>query len=658
MKYFVRILAFLFISFSFGFCKGLHPIKELLYYTNEITSYSDISSLGVNTDKKNISNVGTIFIPLSYFKYFFKSPIDGRLFYLYVRDYESKLDHIFYQLDSTSTSITFYYFKNPVMKFQYRNWEFIAVTYIDSLDEACFGNTTFNGFFCVLKGYDVPCLNPDYYFSEKLGKCIPACPEGAYYNSFSEECTSTCDNVSNREERFDCLCKERGFGGYKSSRVSMQLVFTNTPNGAFSNILYTGTIYCSIGELNSGDVSDYLKNKGYDDKDLEQATSDFFEINDVIDKNNFSDSGSSGGSSDSSGGEQGSAEPLTPEQQKQEQDRNECKAIVSAITADFRAYTQKYVNNGIDCSDDRAVQLARDAKSTIEMKVQTYNQSKCATVYHKIDFNVPIHSCKTDPTKPDPIEPPAPQNPSESIKYDENTNTLTITDSTGNTQAVTPSNVTKDDKGELQSIEYTDPETGKTIEYKTKEDGTWERIEYPGQGTNPNENDSGTGQGDGKPGGSSDGEGAGTSEDGKKDGNEEGDGKFEGGEFGALGNANDFDEGGELTGLYDSLSEKESENNGILDSIISDGFGLVNDVKQSIDNIKETAEDLKKNPFSSSSVTSCAIDLKILDISSQIDLCKYTSQFKTLFSSIFFVFLNIMVGFAFFKILILLLINI
>ena len=40
MKYFVRILAFLFISFSFGFCKGsIHPIKELLYYTNEITSF-------------------------------------------------------------------------------------------------------------------------------------------------------------------------------------------------------------------------------------------------------------------------------------------------------------------------------------------------------------------------------------------------------------------------------------------------------------------------------------------------------------------------------------------------------------------------------------------------------------------------------------------
>ena len=667
MKYFLRILAFLFISFSSGFCKdSIHPIKELLYYTNEFTSYSDILSLGVDVKKNNVYNVGTIFTTLSSFKYFFKSPLDGRLFYIGYRDFESKLDHIFYDL--TSTSITFYYFKNPAIKFEgLGNWEFVSVTYVDSLEKSCestlFGYGTFNGFFCVRKGYDVPCLNPDYYFSEKLGKCIPACPEGAYYNSFSDECTSTCDNVSNREERFDCLCKERGFGGYKSSIVSREFVITNTPNGGTSEVLYTGSIYCSTGELNSGDVSDYLKNKGYDDKDLKQSTSDFFEINDVIDKDNSSDSGSSDGTGDGSGGgEQGSTEPMTPEQQQQEQDRNECKAIVAAITADFRAYTQKYVNNGIDCSDSNAVQLARDAKSTIEMKVQTYNQSKCATAYHRINVTVPVHICKTDPTKPDPIEPPTPQNPSDTIKYDENTNTVTITDSAGNTQAVTPTDVTKNDKDELQTIKYTDPETGKTIEYKVKEDGTWERVEYPGQGTgtgtNPSDKEPGTGQGDGKPGGSSDGEGAGTSDDGKKDGNEDGEGNFEGGEFGALGNANDFDKGGELASLYDSLSEKESENNGILDSIISDGFGLVNDIKQSIDNIKETAEDLKNNPFSSSSVTSCAIDLNILETSSQIDLCKYTSQFKALFSSIFFVFLNIVVGFAFFKILILLLINI
>lgn len=664
MKHFVRILAFLFISFSSGFCKdSIHPIKELLYYTNEFTSYSDILSLGVDVKKNNVYNVGTIFTTLSSSKYFFKSPLDGRLFYLYYRDFESKLDHIFYEL--TSTSITFYYFKNPAIKFEgLGNWEFVSVTYFDNFDKLCFGNTTFNGSFCVLEGYDVPCLNPDYYFSEKLGKCIPACPEGAYYNSFSDECTSACDNVSNRENRFDCLCKERGFGGYKSSIVSKEFVITNTPNGATDEVLYTGSIYCSTGELNSGDVSDYLKNKGYDDKDLKQSTSDFFEINDVIDKDNSSDSGSSDGTGDGSGGEQGSTEPMTPEQQQQEQDRNECKAIVAAITADFSNYIQKYVNNGIDCSDSNAVQLARDAKSTIEMKVQTYNQSKCATAYHKINVTVPVHSCKTDPTKPDPIEPPAPQNPSDTIKYDENTKTVTITDSAGNTQAVTPTDVTKNDKGELQTIKYTDPETGKTIEYKAKEDGTWERVEYPGQGTgtgtgtNPSDKDSGTGQGDGKPGGSSDGEGAGTSEDGKDDGNKDGEGNFEGGEFGALGNANDFDEGGLLSGLNDELDSLSDDNLGFLESIIDNITSYIDDLKGSLDNVAEKASALSDNPFSSSNVTSCAIDFSLLDKSIKIDLCQYISQFKNLFYAIFYLALNVFIAFGMFRLFVLILVSI
>ena len=292
------------------------------------------------------------------------------------------------------------------------------------------------------------------------------------------------------------------------------------------------------------------------------------------------------------------------------------------------------------------------------MKVQTYNQSKCATVYHKIDFNVPTHSCKTDPTKPDPIEPPAPQNPSESIKYDENTNTLTTTDSTGNTQAVTPSNVTKDDKGELQSIEYTDPETGKTIEYKTKDDGTWERVEHQGQGTNPNENDSGTGQGEGKPGGSSDGEGAGTSEDGKKDGNEDGEGKFEGGEFGALGNANDFDEGGLLSGLNDELDTLTDDNLGLLDNIVNNISSYIDDLKGSLDNVSKKASALSKNPFSSSNVTNCPINFSLLDQNIKIDFCQYTSQFKNLFYAIFYLVLNVYIAFGIFKLFVLILVSI
>lgn len=739
MKYFLRILAFLFISFGFGYSYDRYDLQDATNYFNDlknnvpkivpVTNFIsegpfDFSDSGVDFNKYiGGSSSNTIVRPICNGCYLMREPhrLDGymtigssyisKYIEFYPNHIPPTLEESYYEFaDNVDSSYNVWWYdsapKNstvalvrivtnnsdgtyyvvdksytPGKNYGYVNQ--VSVIVLDSFDRLygqdydymiypdsfkpkkslCGSDREYIAGLCVLKGYDVPCLDENKYFSEKLGKCVPACPEGAYYNSFSDECTSTCDNVSNREERFDCLCKERGFVGYKSSIVSKEFVITNTPNGGFSDVLYTGSIYCSTGELNSGDVSDYLKNKGYDDKDLKQATSDFFEINDVIDKDNSSDSGSSDGTGGgSSGGEQGSTEPMTPEQQQQEQDRNECKAIVAAITADFRAYIQKYVNNGIDCSDSNAVQLARDAKSTIEMKVQTYNQSKCATAYHRINVTVPVYSCKTDPTKPDPIEPPAPQNPSDTIKYDENTKTVTITDSTGNTQAVTPTDVTKNDKGELQTIKYTDPETGKTIEYKVKEDGTWERVEYPGQGTgtgtNPSDKEPGTGQGDGKPGGSSDGEGAGTSEDGKDDGNKDGEGNFEGGEFGALGNANDFDEGGLLSGLNDELDSLSDDNLGFLESIIDNITSYIDDLKGSLDNVAEKASALSDNPFSSSNVTSCAIDFSLLDKSIKIDLCQYISQFKNLFYAIFYLALNVFIAFGMFRLFVLILVSI
>lgn len=586
MKYFVRILVFLFISFSFGFCRdSIRPIKELLYYTNEITSFSDISSLGVDVNKNNISNVGTIFTTLSSFKYFFKSPLDGRLFYLIYRDFESKIDNIFYELDSTS--ITFYYLKNPAMKFEYKNWEFVSVTYVDSLEKSCestlFGYGTFNGFFCVRKGYDVPCLNPDYYFSEKLGKCIPKqeCPVGQYakmdYNDNGEyigqSCTSNCFELLNRRDRFDCTCNLFGKGNYVSSKIDSVLEISNGgPSGDF----YSGEVQCENGSFTNKDISDYISDSRDDNspisKDkLKSLASTFMGANDYPSTNYTS------GSSD---GDKGSKKPLSSEEQKQDKDKVE------------------------------------------------------------ID------------------EPPAPQNPSESIKYDENTNTVTTTDSAGNTQAVTPSNVTKNDKGELQSIEYTDPETGKDIEYKTKDDGTWERVEHQGQGTNPNENDSGTGQGEGKPGGSSDGEGAGTSDNGKKDGEDDGDGKFVGGEFGALGNANDFDQGGKALSAFEDLDKKST---GLIDSaesLYQDSLSALTDFKSSVNSLKEKANELRDNPFSPSIVSSCPISFSLLDQTIDIDICKYTSQFRNLIYFLIYIPLNLFIAFKLLSLLFLIIVNI
>lgn len=253
-------------------------------------------------------------------------------------------------------------------------------------------------------------------------------------------------------------------------------------------------------------------------------------------------------------------------------------------------------------------------------------------------------------------EPPAPQNPSESIKYDEKTNTLTITDTSGKTQAVTPSNVTKNDKGEFQAIKYIDPETGKDIEYKVKDNGTWERIEHQGTGTNPSENDSGTGQG--KLGGSSDGEGAGTSEDGKKDGKEDGNGKFEGGEFGALGNANDFDKGSEALSAFEDLDKKSS---GLLDTanfLIENAKTILTDFKSSIDSLKEKANELRDNPFSASTVSSCSLNFSLLEQTIDIDVCKYTSQFRNLVYFLIYIPLNVFIAFKLLSLLFLIIVNI
>lgn len=652
MKCFLRILAFLFIGFSSLYGDTLEKARESA--NQSIASAIAFEKKGVLFSNLGCSSKGC-FIKIDNTVYSVPSQPD-----ICIGTSGN------YGCYSNKTELTYYVEWNGCL---YKPCYFshsspdpnpceYSPTYCEIIGTAPYYNSS------SFKASPVCSLKEGEYFSSITGFCVEPCPEGSYYNSFSEECTTSCEHVSNINNRFDCLCKEKGLGGHKSHDTSKSIVIVNSSSGGGSYDKYDGTIYCEGGNLGSADISDYLNNKGYESKDLEELTSDFFSTSDVLhgDKNNQSGSSDGTSSGDSGGGEQGSTEPMTPEQQQQEQEKNECKAIVASITANFRAYIQKYVNNGVDCSDSNAVQSARDAKSTIEMKVQTYNQSKCATAYHRIDVTVPVHSCKTDPTKPDPIEPPAPQNPSDSIKYDENTNSVTITDSAGNTQSVTPTDVTKNDKGELQTIKYTDPETGKTIEYKVKEDGTWERVEYPGQGTgtgtNPSDKESGTGQGDGKPGGSSEGEGAGDSENGKDDGNKDGEGNFEGGEFGALGNANDFDEGGLLSGLNDELDSLAEENIGLLEGIIENISSYIDDLKQSIDNLKDKADALKSNPFSSSKITSCPTDFSLLDQSIRIDLCEHTSKFSNLFYAIFYLALNVFIAFGMFRLFVLILVSI
>ena len=397
------------------------------------------------------------------------------------------------------------------------------------------------------------------------------CPVGQYSkadydddgNYVGQSCSSSCFELPNRRDRFDCACNFFGKGNYVSSNINKTLEISN---GDPSAVLHTGEVQCEEGSFTEMDLVNYF-DKYKDELSLESftAASNFMGTNDYPIR---------------STGDSGDTKPLTAEDEKQDKDRAE------------------------------------------------------------ID------------------KPSSAQNPSESIKYDENTNTVTTTDSNGNTQAVTPTDVTKNDKGELESIKYTDPETGKDIEYKTKDDGTWELVEHQGTGTNPSDKEPGTGQGEGKPGGSSDGEGAGTSEDGKKDGKDDGDGKFVGGEFGALGNANDFDEGGKALSAFEDLDKKST---GLIDSaesLYQDSLSALTDFKSSIDSLKEKANELRDNPFSASVVSSCPLSFTLLDQTIDIDVCKHTSQFRNLIYFLIYIPLNLFIAFKLLSLLFLIIVNI
>lgn len=579
MKYFVRILAFLFIGFTSLYCSTLEEALEAANQkiASAIASAKEsilFSNLGCSSKGCFIKIDNTVYsVPSQTDKCISQTNSHSGDHYVCYSDKYEEIHYVrnYYSLYGVHTS-------------------FYAMTTINPnicddvpSDLKCQIVGTAPAYKTSFKASPVCSLKEGEYFSAIIGKCIPKqeCPVGQYakmdYNDNGEyigqSCTSNCFELLNRRDRFDCTCNLFGKGNYVSSKIDSVLEISNGgPSGDF----YSGEVQCENGSFTNKDISDYISESRDDNspisKDkLKSLASTFMGANDYPSTNYTS------GSSD---GDKGSEKPLSSEEQKQDKDKVE------------------------------------------------------------ID------------------EPPAPQNPSESIKYDENTNTVTTTDSAGNTQSITPSNVTKNDKGEFQSIEYTDPETGKDIEYKTKDDGTWERVEHKGQGTNPNENDSGTGQGEGKPGGSSDGEGAGTSEDGKKDGNEDGDGKFVGGEFGALGNPKDFDQGGKALSAFEDLDKKST---GLIDSaesLYQDSLSALTDFKSSVNSLKEKANELRDNPFSPSIVSSCPISFSLLDQTIDIDICKYTSQFRNLIYFLIYIPLNLFIAFKLLSLLFLIIVNI
>ncbi|MCI7076684.1 hypothetical protein [Campylobacter sp.] len=145
---------------------------------------------------------------------------------------------------------------------------------------------------------------------------------------------------------------------------------------------------------------------------------------------------------------------------------------------------------------------------------------------------------------------------------------------------------------------------------------------------------------------------------GKVDKKGEGDFEFKGPNLGALGNPNDFDEGGKALSAFEDLDKKSS---GLIDSaesLYQDSLSTLTDFKSSIDSLKEKANELSDNPFSASIVSSCLLSFTLLDQTIDIDVCKYTSQFRNLIYFLIYIPLNLFIAFKLLSLLFLIVVNI
>lgn len=117
--------------------------------------------------------------------------------------------------------------------------------------------------------------------------------------------------------------------------------------------------------------------------------------------------------------------------------------------------------------------------------------------------------------------------------------------------------------------------------------------------------------------------------------------EFKGPNLGGLGNAEDFDKGLELLGLSNKLSNLENEGEGIFDGLVDGAKGMISDVKGSVDDIVDRSKELAKNPINSYSITSCSVSFSLLGNSISIDLCEVLSRFYNLFYILFFLLFNL-----------------
>ena len=456
------------------------------------------------------------------------------------------------------------------------------------------------------------CVNPENgeqgYYNDDKGRC-EFCSFGATFDEETETCSNwKCFELENKMERFDCMCREGGHG----AGVSVQTFVT----GAGTDCSITcedGSTISTISNFNVfKQLFDTVFNGGYIQTTFSNTTK-FCTVDnstniDLVDPSD-SESEQGGSQGGEQGGEQGGS-------QGGEQGGSQDGEQGGSQTAE-----QAGSQDGEQAGVSKGTITIKDPVTGKEEVVEIGKNKKENSISYR------------DPETGNQVE----------IKPKDKTggNTITITDTiTGETKTV---EIGKNDNRKNE-ISYKDPYTGKDV-----------IIELSPKDTDKTDNSQAeSGKADNS-----------QAESGKADNSQaEGDKKnnddfeFKGPNLGALGNANDFDTGGVLSGLNDELDSLSDDNLGFLESIIDNITSYIDDLKGSLDNVAQKASALSDNPFSSSNVTSCAIDFSLLDKSIKIDLCQYISQFKNLFYAIFYLALNVFIAFGMFRLFVLILVSI
>ena len=609
MKYFLRILAFLFIGFSSLYGDTLEKARESA--NQSIASAIAFEKKGVLFSNLGCSSKGC-FIKIDNTVYSVPSQPD-----ICIGTSGN------YGCYSNKTELTYYVEWNGCLyKPCYFSWsspssnpcEDSGSSYCEIIGTAPYYNSS------SFKASPVCSLDENNNFSVKHGTCVPKCvnPENGeqgYYNydkgrcefcSFGatfDEKTETCSNwkcfeLENKMERFDCMCRE----GVHGAGASVKTFVT----GAGTDCSITcedGSTISTISNINVfKQLFDTVFNGGY----IQTTFSDTTKFCTVDNSTNIDLVDPSDSESEQAGSQDG--------------EQSGSQYGEQAGSESVEQAGSESVEQGSEQAGSQDGEQAGVSKGTITIKDPVTGKEKVVEIGKNEKENSISYR---DPETGNQVE----------IKPKDETggNIITITDTiTGETKTV---EIGKNDNRKNE-ISYKDPYTGKDV-----------IIELSPKDTDKTDNSQSEG-------GNADNSQA----EGDKKNND--DFEFKGPNLGALGNANDFDTGGVLSGLNDELDSLAEENIGLLEGIIENISSYIDDLKQSIDNLKDKADALKSNPFSSSKITSCPTDFSLLDQSIRIDLCEHTSKFSNLFYAIFYLALNVFIAFGMFRLFVLILVSI